>query len=144
MNFLKIIISFVRGIKSQREILIIRRWKKLKFSRLRESYKKSTGIYLKNDGILFTYGVYSIDGKITPESNVRFDKSLKSQNPEWEIRDVRELEKLANENKIDSSKLRICRPTTKLSFGRSFRNIKTERILNFQENLRNLKNREIG
>lgn len=61
---------------------------------------ENAGALLKNDGILFTYGAYAVDGKITPESNVRFDESLRSQNPEWGIRDLREIEKLANNNKI--------------------------------------------
>ncbi|XP_012258056.1 methyltransferase-like 26 [Athalia rosae] len=61
---------------------------------------KNTGKLLKKNGILFTYGPYMIDGKISPESNVSFNESLKTQNPEWGLRDVRDLEKLAHENGI--------------------------------------------
>ncbi|XP_043287791.1 methyltransferase-like 26 [Venturia canescens] len=62
---------------------------------------KNAGALLKNNGFLFTYGAYAIDGKLSPESNVRFDESLKSQSPEWGIRDLRELEALANSNHIN-------------------------------------------
>lgn len=44
---------------------------------------------------LITYGPYSVDGEITPESNVRFDQMLKSQDPRWGIRDLNALKKLA-------------------------------------------------
>ncbi|XP_055594580.1 methyltransferase-like 26 isoform X2 [Uranotaenia lowii] len=55
---------------------------------------------LKHSGLLFTYGPYAVDGKLTPDSNVQFDASLRSRNPSWGIRDIRELEKLASNNGI--------------------------------------------
>lgn len=61
---------------------------------------KNAGKLLKQNGILFTYGAYMIDGTISPESNVRFDQYLKSQDGNWGLRDIRYLEKLANENEI--------------------------------------------
>ncbi|XP_015596610.1 methyltransferase-like 26 isoform X2 [Cephus cinctus] len=61
---------------------------------------ENSGKLLKSDGLLFTYGPYAINGKITPESNVNFDKTLKMQDPEWGLRDVKQLEKLAKENGI--------------------------------------------
>ena len=51
--------------------------------------------YLKPDGWLITYGPYAIDGKLEPESNVKFDESLKSRNELWGIRDMVEIEKHA-------------------------------------------------
>lgn len=66
---------------------------------------KNAGQLLKPDGILFTYGPYAIDGIITPESNIQFDKSLKSQNPDWGLRELRDLEKLAEENDIKIMKM---------------------------------------
>ncbi|XP_076382360.1 methyltransferase-like 26 [Megalopta genalis] len=61
---------------------------------------KNAGKLLKDNGFLFTYGPYAVDGQITPESNVNFDKSLKFQDPDWGLRDIRDLKKLAEENNI--------------------------------------------
>lgn len=61
---------------------------------------ENAGIYLKNDGLMITYGPYSKDGVITPESNVEFHASLKSRNPLWGIRDINDLVKLAEENNL--------------------------------------------
>ena len=69
-------------------------------------YQCSVGLFnnagklLKDDGILFTYGPYAIDGKITPESNVNFNKSLKLQDSNWGLRDINDLKALAEKNGI--------------------------------------------
>lgn len=39
-------------------------------------------------GILYMYGPYKINGQHTAPSNEAFDASLRSQNPEWGIRDL--------------------------------------------------------
>lgn len=58
---------------------------------------KGASYILKPGGYLFMYGPFAVDGKITPESNVSFDRSLRSQNEEWGLRDLtRELEPLAS------------------------------------------------
>lgn len=44
---------------------------------------------------LLTYGPYALDGQIAPESNVNFDRMLKSQDPRWGIRDLNVLKKLS-------------------------------------------------
>ncbi|KAI4483377.1 hypothetical protein M0802_013430 [Mischocyttarus mexicanus] len=62
---------------------------------------QNVGKLLKSNGILFTYGPYAIDGIITPESNVKFNKSLNSMNPDWGLRELRELENVAKENNIN-------------------------------------------
>ena len=59
---------------------------------------KGCGQYLKPNGYLLTYGPYSVDGTLTPESNVNFDKSLKERNGQWGIRDVADVEKEASSN----------------------------------------------
>lgn len=52
--------------------------------------------YLRPDGRLFVYGPFKRDGKHTALSNAVFDTSLKSANPEWGVRDVEDVEQLAN------------------------------------------------
>lgn len=46
---------------------------------------------------LITYGPYTFDGHHVSESNIAFDESLRSRNPEWGVRDVGEVEKIAKE-----------------------------------------------
>ncbi|XP_065670826.1 diphthine methyltransferase homolog isoform X1 [Hydra vulgaris] len=55
---------------------------------------------LKSNGKLITYGPYSVNGLLTPESNVLFDLSLKSQNADWGVRDISYLEDLAKNNNL--------------------------------------------
>lgn len=61
---------------------------------------ENAGSYLKPDALMITYGPYSKDGAITPESNVQFDKSLKARDPSWGLRDLTELTKLAEQNNL--------------------------------------------
>ncbi|HKS20570.1 MAG TPA: DUF938 domain-containing protein [Bradyrhizobium sp.] len=51
--------------------------------------------YLSEDGRLFLYGPFKRDGKHTALSNAVFDTSLREQDPEWGVRDIGDLEKLA-------------------------------------------------
>jgi hypothetical protein len=51
--------------------------------------------YLRADGRLFLYGPFKRDGKHTAPSNAAFDASLRDRNPEWGVRDIADLEKLA-------------------------------------------------
>jgi SAM-dependent methyltransferase len=53
------------------------------------------GRYLRADGRLFLYGPFTRDGQHTAASNAAFDASLREGNPEWGIRDISDLEKLA-------------------------------------------------
>lgn len=53
---------------------------------------------LKTGGYLLMYGPFAVDGTITPDSNVRFDQSLRRQDSEWGLRDIsRQLTPLAAE-----------------------------------------------
>lgn len=52
------------------------------------------GRVLAPGGLLYLYGPYRFDG-VTEPSNEAFDRSLKSRDPSWGVRDVRELEKVA-------------------------------------------------
>lgn len=55
---------------------------------------------LKSGGYLFIYGPFAIHGSLTPESNVKFDQYLKSQDCRWGVRDIDDLEKLAQTNRL--------------------------------------------
>lgn len=51
---------------------------------------------IASNGYLVTYGPYSVNGVLTPESNIAFNDNLRHRNPEWGIRDVNDI---ANEAK---------------------------------------------
>ncbi|CAG0921955.1 unnamed protein product [Notodromas monacha] len=53
-----------------------------------EGLFRCAAFLLKSGGLLITYGPYGFNGTLTPESNVSFNESLKTSNPEWGIRDV--------------------------------------------------------
>ena len=53
---------------------------------------------LSVDGRLVMYGPFAFDGVLQPESNRNFDKTLKSRNSSWGIRDVADLKELSNRN----------------------------------------------
>lgn len=61
---------------------------------------ENAGTYLKPEAFMITYGPYSKDGIITPQSNIDFDKSLKARDPLWGIRDINDLVKLGEENNL--------------------------------------------
>ncbi len=47
---------------------------------------------------LFIYGPFMRDGVHTAPSNDRFDRSLRAENPDWGLRDIRDLEALARQS----------------------------------------------
>ncbi|MBR0794324.1 DUF938 domain-containing protein [Bradyrhizobium jicamae] len=53
------------------------------------------GRHLRADGRLFLYGPFKRDGKHTALSNAIFDTSLRDRDPEWGVRDIADLERLA-------------------------------------------------
>lgn len=61
---------------------------------------ENAGAYLKPDALMITYGPYSKDGVITPESNIQFDASLRTRDPSWGLRDINDLIKLGEENNM--------------------------------------------
>lgn len=56
------------------------------------------GRVLRPSGGLFIYGPFMVDGQHTAPSNVEFDARLRSQNPEWGVRDATELVALASKH----------------------------------------------
>ena len=56
--------------------------------------------HLAADGRLFLYGPFQRDGEHNAPSNAAFDASLRSQNPEWGVRDTAELRALAAANRL--------------------------------------------
>jgi hypothetical protein len=56
------------------------------------------GRVLRDNGWLFLYGPFKRDGQHTAESNAAFDASLRQNNPEWGVRDIADVEKLAAAN----------------------------------------------
>jgi hypothetical protein len=63
--------------------------------RVAEGLFAGAGRYLRVDGRLFLYGPFKRDGKHTAVSNAVFDTSLRDRNPEWGVRDIADLERLA-------------------------------------------------
>ncbi|KAJ0182488.1 hypothetical protein K1T71_001857 [Dendrolimus kikuchii] len=61
---------------------------------------ENAGLYLKHDALMITYGPYSKDGIIVPESNVEFDLSLRTRNPLWGLRDINDLKKVGEKNNL--------------------------------------------
>jgi len=53
------------------------------------------GRALRQGGMLFLYGPFKRAGKHTADSNAAFDAGLRQGNPEWGVRDVEAVEKLA-------------------------------------------------
>ena len=60
-----------------------------------EGLLAGAGQYLRQDGMLFLYGPFKRGGRHTAESNEAFDAGLRRGNPEWGVRDVEAVEKLA-------------------------------------------------
>jgi Protein of unknown function (DUF938) len=64
--------------------------------RVAEGLFAGAGRYLRADGLLFLYGPFKRGGKHTAISNAVFDSSLREGNPEWGVRDIEALGKLAS------------------------------------------------
>ena len=65
----------------------------------------NAGNLLRAGGMLITYGPYSHNGVLTPESNRSFDASLKGMNFEWGIRDINDLEMEAAREDLELTKI---------------------------------------
>ncbi|MEN9580145.1 MAG: hypothetical protein RJA70_3154, partial [Pseudomonadota bacterium] len=56
---------------------------------------------LQSGAPLVTYGPYAVDGRHTSESNAEFDRSLKTRDPRWGVRDTAELKTVASQHGFD-------------------------------------------
>jgi hypothetical protein len=63
--------------------------------RVAEGLLAGAADYLRGSGRLFLYGPFKRDGKHTALSNAVFDTSLRDNNPEWGVRDIADVKKLA-------------------------------------------------
>lgn len=61
---------------------------------------RGAGKVLPASGRLFLYGPYKMNGRHTAPSNQSFDNSLGKTNPEWGLRDIIDIERLAAENRF--------------------------------------------
>jgi SAM-dependent methyltransferase len=59
--------------------------------RVTENLLAGAARLLRPDGRLFVYGPFKRNGTHTAPSNAAFDASLRSQNPEWGVRDTRDI-----------------------------------------------------
>jgi len=65
--------------------------------RVSQNLLSGAGRLLRADGRLFVYGPFMRDGEHTAPSNAEFDATLRAQNPQWGVRDTRDLRALAND-----------------------------------------------
>lgn len=56
---------------------------------------KGAAATLGTNGLVYIYSCFSRDGGHLSESNIAFDRSLKSRNPAWGVRDTRDVTKAA-------------------------------------------------
>jgi SAM-dependent methyltransferase len=63
--------------------------------RVAEGLVAGAGRALRENGVLVLYGPFARGGRHSAESNAAFDASLRRGNPEWGVRDVEAVEKLA-------------------------------------------------
>jgi hypothetical protein len=59
------------------------------------------GRILPSGGILYLYGPFKQNSQHTAPSNAAFDASLRSQNPEWGVRDLEEVVAAASDQKLN-------------------------------------------
>lgn len=66
---------------------------------------RGAGRLLPKRGLLYLYGPYIRPDVETAPSNISFDQSLRARNPDWGLRNVNEVGRLASENGLSLDKL---------------------------------------
>jgi hypothetical protein len=56
---------------------------------------------LREGGLLYLYGPYSLHGRHTAQSNEAFDAALRAENPAWGVRDLDDVARVAQEEGLD-------------------------------------------
>ena len=59
---------------------------------------EGAGRVLRRGGLLFLYGPFKVGGKHTAPSNAAFEESLHQRDPSWGIRDLEEVQDVADRN----------------------------------------------
>ena len=73
--------------------------------RVAQNLFAGAGRYLRADGRLFAYGPFMRDSAHTAPSNAAFDASLRAENPEWGVRDLADLNALAQEAGLTAAEI---------------------------------------
>lgn len=63
------------------------------------------GKHLKKNGVLYLYGPFKRDGQHTAASNAAFDDDLCRRDPRWGIRDINDVEALAQEHGLSVERI---------------------------------------
>lgn len=73
--------------------------------RVSQNLFSGAGRLLRAGGRLFIYGPFMRDGAHTAPSNAAFDAALRAENPEWGVRDVRDLCTLADQSGLSLTEI---------------------------------------
>ncbi len=65
--------------------------------RVAQNLFAGAGRLLRDDGFLFLYGPFMHNGSHTAPSNAAFDATLRAENQDWGVRDIRDLRALADQ-----------------------------------------------
>ena len=60
-------------------------------------------VALRPSGVLYLYGPYSIEGRHTAPGNAAFDRALRAHDPQWGVRDLAEVSRVAEDEGFDLS-----------------------------------------
>jgi SAM-dependent methyltransferase len=73
--------------------------------RVSQNLFTGAGRLLRDGGRLYIYGPFMRDGAHTAPSNAAFDASLRAENPEWGVRDLADLNALAQEAGLTAAEI---------------------------------------